>query len=102
MCSMNMIETIQNVVKSYNGFRPRGSYLATFTHDSNGVELTDEQAGRNLDGWIDIQNEWAALDRNAAERDDWNCECEKRIANGNAIPGIHFPGSGRNWELVTE
>ena len=102
MCSMDMIETIHNVVKSYNGFRPRGSYLATFTHNSNGVELTDEQAGRNLDGWIDIQNEWDALDRNAAERDDWNCECEDRISNGNAIPGIHFPGSGCNWELVTE
>ena len=102
MCNDEMLSTISDVVKSYVGIRPRGAFLMCFTHDDTGNPYTDDQADRHLDGWIDMQNELDAMDRDDSERHEWNSECEDRIYNGNAIPGIHFPGSGRNWELVTE
>ena len=103
MCSEEMISTISDVVKSYIGFRPRGCFLMGFTHDrETGKARTDKQASEHLKQWCDRQIEELREEENYEREQKWLSKCRDLIANGNAIPGIHYPGSGRQWELVTE
>ncbi len=78
---------ISDVVKSWIGFRPRGSHLDSFTHAADGTVLTVDEAYAKLDEFV--AREMADDVRNAerdAENDRWERQVEAEVAATSWLP----------------
>ena len=83
------LSTCSDVVKSWDGFRPTGAYLDTFTHDmTTGDPLTSSEAHRRLTEWVNLcvkdENsrvlEKAMVKREEAEMREWEDRVDAEIA----------------------
>ncbi len=83
------LSTCSDVVKSWDGFRPTGGYLDTFTHDMNTWDpLTSEEAHRRLSAWVEREVEAenahvlhrAKVKRAEAEKREWQDRVDAEVA----------------------
>ena len=63
MLSEEALQTISDVVKSWEGIRPRGAWLFSFMHNDDGTLRTDEEAMAYLDKWVAQQQEFENAER---------------------------------------
>ncbi len=76
------LSTCSDVVKSYNGFRPRGSYLDSFCYDNLGREYTSAEAHQALTDWCEGQSDFD--DDGLTE---WEERVEAELARTSWMPG---------------
>ena len=91
----DMIGHISDVVKSWNGFRPRGGYMDSFlfTHPSRPDEkrrpLTIREASDNLGEWVEAEEASAEI----------RAEFEAHEADHEPT---NYPTEGDHWVLVND